>query len=119
MKKFIVTIIAIFAALAVAGYAILSVDWNRFNKEQYYTVVTEEVEIEETVISTGEVMTRYWYDFTSYDENGQEQVLELSAAKQLRVGAYLRIYVKDDTVVTSYDEVTFEDIPQKAQQQLK
>lgn len=118
MKKFILSIAVLFIIIAGAGYAVLNVDWNRFNKEEYYTKINGDVTVEESTINTGEVIKTYWYEFVSYDKDGKSQILDVSAQKELREGAYLRIYVKDGNVVTSYDEVQLQNIPQQAKQHI-
>ena len=118
MKKFLLSIVIFFIVLAAAGYALLSIDWNRFNKEHYYVQITEGPSIEEFVDSKGAVYKSYWYTLPAYNEDGKQQELHFSAAKELRTDAYLMLYVKDGDVVTSYDEVKEADLPQKVSEQL-
>lgn len=61
---------------------------------------------------------RYEYVMTGYDKEGESLELTFSARKQLKHGAYLMIYYKNDKVIT-YEEVDFENIPVDAQAQLK
>lgn len=119
MKKFLLSVLVFFIVLAAAGYAVLSIDWNRFNKEHYYVQITDAPSVEEFVDTNGAVYKSYWYTQTGYHEDGKEQQLNFSGQKELRQDAYLRIYVKDGDVVTSYDEVTFEEMPEAAQKALK
>ena len=118
MKKFLLSIVVFFIVLAGAGYAVLSIDWNRFNKEHYYVQISGTPNVEEFVDSKGAVYKSYWYTLPAYNEDGEMKELNFSAAKELRADAYLKIYVKKGNVVTSYDEVNEADIPQKAKEQL-
>lgn len=106
----------VFVAVLVA---LMTVDFNRINKDTYYVHVTTDGEVEENKLSTGEIAKRYWYELPSYDDSGKEQTLKFSAAKNLRQNAYLKVYVKGGTEVSSYDEIQFEEIPTKAQEKLK
>lgn len=111
MKKFLLSIIVFFIVLAAAGYAVLAIDWNRFNKEHYYVQINEKPSIEEFVDQKGAVYKSYWYTLPAYSEDGNMKELHFSAAKELREDAYLMLYVKNEDVVTSYDEVQREDLP--------
>lgn len=119
MKKFLISVVAFFVLLAAAGYALISIDWNRFNKEHYYVQITDTPSVEEFVDSKGAVYKSYWYTQAGYNEDGDEQSLNFFAQKELRQDAYLRIYVKDGDVVTSYDEVKFDEMPEAAQKALQ
>jgi len=119
MKKVFLGIGALFL-LFVAGLVVLiTVDFNRLNKEAYYVHITTDGEIEEYKLDSGEIMKMYWYEIPAYDENGKEQTLKFSAQKNLRHGAYMKLYVKKETEVTSYDEVKFHELPKKVQELMK
>ena len=47
------------------------------------------------------------------------ETLKFSAHKNLRQDAYLKLYVKKETEVTSFDEVKFHELPAKVQDQMK
>ena len=102
MKKFLISILAFFIVLVGVGFALISIDWNRLNKEHYYVQITERPAIDEFIDDI--------VSFT-YDEEGNMQLLDFSAHKELRANAYLMLYVKDSDVVTSYDEVQLDDMP--------
>lgn len=120
MKKFLLSIVVFFVVLAAAGFVVISIDWNRFNKEHYYVQITEAPSIEEFVDSKGAVYKSYWYTLPAYnEEDGSMKELNFSAAKELRQDAYLMLYVKDGDVVTSYDEVQQEDLPAVVKKQLQ
>lgn len=55
----------------------------------------------------------YDYTLTGFDKKGKESEVNFYAGKELRKDAYLRIYTKGKYVKT-WEEVQFEDIPDKA-----
>lgn len=119
MKKVFLGIGALFI-LFVAGLVVLmTVDFNRLNKEAYYVHITTDGEVEEFKANNGEIWKSYWYEVPAYDKNGDEQTLKFSAQKNLRHDAYLKLYVKKETEVTSYDEVKFHELPTKVQELMK
>ncbi|MFJ7738283.1 YxeA family protein [Lysinibacillus sp. NPDC097287] len=119
MKKVYIGIGAALILFVAALVALMTVDFNRINKDTYYLQVTTDGELEEYKLNTGEIAKTYWYELPSYDERGKEQTLKFSATKNLRKDAYLKLYVKNGNEVTSYNEVQFDEIPPKAQEQLK
>lgn len=119
MKKVFLGIGALFI-LFVAGLVVLmTVDFNRLNKDTYYVHITTDGEMEEYKANSGEIFKMYWYEIPTYNKNGEEQTLKFSAQKNLRHDAYLKLYVKKETEVTSYDEVKFHELPAKVQDQMK
>ena len=95
------------------------VDINRLWKSNVYVQITEPVRVEETQVDSGEVHKRYWYEESAFDEDGEQSLTSFSAIKELREGGYLMLYLKRDGGVTSYDEVQWEAIPQRAREQLQ
>lgn len=115
MKK----LIGIISILLVAAVVILAtVDFNRFGKENVYVQVGDPSYTDEDKIGSGEIMTTYWYELPAYRDNGSSVEVEFSAQKELRQGAYLKLYVKHGNEVTSYDEVNFNEIPKEARESL-
>ncbi|WP_214820931.1 MULTISPECIES: YxeA family protein [unclassified Exiguobacterium] len=109
MKKWIG--IAVLGILLAAG--LLQVDWNRFGKDTLFVEVQEASDVEETTLENGEVMKRYVYTQTAFTSDGESKQVTFTAGKELQEGAYLRLYVKDGDTVTSYDEVSRENIPRQ------
>lgn len=107
MKKWIGMGVVAILLLAV----LLQVDWNRFGKETLFVEVQAASDVEETTLENGDVMTRYVYIQPAYTPEGESKEVTFTAGKELREGAYLRLYVKDGDTVTSYDEVSREDVP--------
>ncbi|KOS66211.1 hypothetical protein AEA09_19260 [Lysinibacillus contaminans] len=119
MKKVYFGVGALFILFIAGLMTLMTVDFNRLNKDYYYLQITTEGEVEEYKLDSGEIAKTYWYELPSYNEDGKEHTLKFSATKNLRNDAYLKLYVKDGNEVTSYNEVQFDEIPKKAQEQLK
>lgn len=119
MKKIYIGISVTLLLFVAALVTLMTVDFNRINKDTYYVQVTTDGEVEEYKLSTGEIAQTYWYELPSYNENGKEEKLKFSATKNLRKDAYLKLYVKGGKEVSSYDEVQFDEIPTKVQEKLK
>ncbi|GIN73420.1 hypothetical protein J14TS2_38950 [Bacillus sp. J14TS2] len=118
MKK-IVTLISVLVLLVGAVVVLLTVDFNRLGKERVYVEVIEPTDIAEDKLDNGEIMTRYWYNQTAYNEKGKAVTVEFSAPKELRQGAYLMLYLKKGSEVTSFDEVQWKEIPSETQTKIK
>ncbi|TCI77866.1 YxeA family protein [Exiguobacterium sp. SH0S1] len=114
MKKLV---IAAFA-LVIVALGLVNIDWNRLGKEALYVQVGTATNVEETTLESGDVVRRYEYTMPALTKDGDPQTVTFTAAKELRSGAYLKLYVKDQDVITSYDEVTVADIPKAAREQL-
>lgn len=115
MKKGFAVVGISFLLVVIAGAILLSVDFNRFGKETvFYKIDTYET-INETKLDSGEVMNRYVYTGAAYDEEGTPVEVKFEAAKELRVGAFLKLYLKNGNAVTSYDEVQEEELPNAVQ----
>jgi len=119
MKKIFISIGALFI-LFVAGLSVLmTIDFNRLNKDTFYVHITTDGKVEEYKANDGQILQTYWYELPAFKENGEEMTLKFSAQKNLRLDAYLKLYVKKENEVTSYDEIQFEDMPAKVQAQIK
>lgn len=118
MKKVYIGISAALILFVAALVVLVTVDFNRINKDAYYVQITTDGEVEEYKLNTGEIAQTYWYELPSYDESGKRVILKFSATKNLRKDAYLKLYVKKEKEVSSYNEVQFKEIPKKAQEKL-
>ncbi|MBO0994412.1 YxeA family protein [Bacillus sp. SD088] len=118
MKK-IITVIGVLVLLVGAAVVLLTVDFNRLGKEHVYVEVIEPTDIAEDKLDNGDIMTRYWYNQTAYNEKGKAVTVEFSAPKELRQGAYLMLYLKKGSEVTSFDEVQWKEIPSETQTKIK
>ncbi len=118
MKKVIGVVLVIVLLFTGAVVALATMDLNRLGKENMYVQISDYVEVEETRLDSGELVSRYWYELPAIDEAGKHTIVQFSATRELRKEAYLMLYVKNDDEVTSYDEVKWEDIPAGAQDKL-
>lgn len=119
MKKVAGIIVAIFILFVGGVVALATIDINRVGKDTIYVQISEPVEVEETRLDSGQIMQRYLYELPAFDEKGDMTIVQFSAARELREGAYLMLYVKNDDEVTSYDEVHLEEVPTAVQEQLE
>ena len=119
MKKLFIVLGSIVGILFIGLIVLASVDFNRLGKENVYVQIVSDGELDENRLDSGEIMKRYEYELVAYNDAGEAVEVEFSAAKNLRVGAYLMLYVKDGDVVTSYDEVKEQDVPEKALEKLQ
>lgn len=119
MKRFLIVVGILFALGIVGVFAITKIDFNRINASNYYLQITEDGIPHENKLDDGSVMTSYSYKLDATNEDGKTISLEFTAHKSLRKDAYLKMYVKKDDQVSSYDEVKLEEIPKKAQKQLE
>lgn len=113
MKKGLIGIVVVAVLVIGAIVALATVDFNRMGKDNAYYQIPAEKSVEETKLDSGEIMKRYLYTGTAYNDKGEPIEVEFSAAKELKEGAYLKLYLKKGNVVTSYDEVQPPDIPDK------
>lgn len=120
MKKIFGVLVLLVVAGIVAGVVVLkTIDINRIGKSNLYVEVIEPTEVKEDKLKSGEIVKGYWYEQKAFDTKGNEVDIEFSALKELRKGAYLKLYVKKDNTVTSYDEVKWGDIPSDTQAKLE
>lgn len=61
--------------------------------------------------------TRYKYKLSGFNEDGKGKKFTFTSNHRLKQGAYLRIYSKEEEVIT-YEEVKQDGMPKKAQQML-
>lgn len=110
VKKGWFIFLGIIVIVVGASYTVLTLDFNRFNKERYYIQITQDGEKIEDRLDNGETMIRYGYKGDAVNDEGKHKELEFSANKQLRKGAYLMLYVNKEGEVSSYDEVSKKDM---------
>ncbi len=113
-------IFAIIAILLVVGSVVFvqNVNLNRIGTDKYYTQVTKDGEKFDEAVEGGGSYERYVYELTAYDKSGESRDLEFTSGKNLRKEAYLILFYKDDTV-RSYEEITYEELPEKVKNKLK
>ena len=113
MKKFML-FFSIFIILAIF---LLKFDFNRAFKDEAYTQIKGEGKLDNQ-------HKQYEYTLPAYNEKGEEIQLTFSkfGEDQFKQGAYLRLYMKDKDgkkVVTSYEEVKKEELPDKVKEKLQ
>ncbi|WP_430534561.1 YxeA family protein [Listeria rocourtiae] len=118
MKKLMLTLIIIVIIIGGAMLTMRFVNFNRVGADTYYVKITTDGKVTKGQASDGKSYTNYNYSLQSYNENGEEKQLELIAQKNLRKGAYLEVFVKEDKGVTSYEEIKQKDVPKKAADKL-
>ncbi|MBP0725476.1 YxeA family protein [Bacillus sp. RG28] len=113
MKKLIIAIIF----LLVLGAGFLSfmknININRIGADQYYVQIKGKGHQHIDKADNGEKYVYYEYTLSAFNKDEKEQKLTFTASKQLREEAYLCLYVKDETKVTSYNEVKKDELPEK------
>lgn len=118
MKKIIGSIIVILV-IAVGGLLILqNVNLNRLGTDEYYTQIVGQGKMLEDKDTSGVKHVSFEYTLSAFDKDGQEKKLTFTAQKQLRENAYLTLFVKDDKEVTSYQEVSKEELPKKVSEKI-
>ena len=56
---------------------------------------------------------RYEYNLVGYDKDGEKKDLLFTAGKELKQGAFLQVYYKEDEVIT-FEEVEEDEVPEQA-----
>src|SRR5699024_578386 len=56
---------------------------------------------------------RYEYNLVGYDKDGEKKDLLFTAGKELKQGAFLQVYYKEDEVIT-FEEVEEGEVPEQA-----
>lgn len=119
MKKGIIGFLVSVIVIIGVAYAVLSIDFNRINKDTYYVQITKEGLLQKDKLDTGEVMETYNYKLDAVSKEGREKVMEFTANKNLKKNAYLKLYVKKNSnTVSSYDEVNEKDLPEKVKEKI-
>ncbi|MGG0240859.1 YxeA family protein [Bacillus rhizoplanae] len=130
MKKYVVGVMAcvlLFLLSSVAVFAVAEknnvLDIKKWGTKEYYVQITENGKEESVRSDDGEKHTWYWYTMKAYDDKGKEVTVKFSANKNLKLHAFLRVYVEgeyDDQTksIQTYEEVTMNELPVKAKEKL-
>lgn len=108
-KTFLIVCIALISGILTACGPQLKT----IGSTKYYVEVQNEGES-----YTEQGHTRYEYELIGYNEDGEDKKLTFTSNHQLKSGAYLQIYDKNDEVIT-YEEIKHDDMPKKPQQLLE
>lgn len=117
MKKLLIglvlTVVLIFGGLKIAETVVMG-------GTDYYVQITDDGTKTIEQDDSGNSMTKYKYQLTGYDKEGNAKVLDFSAFKDrpLKRDAYLKLTWNQKKGVTSYEEVQKNDLPQKAEKKL-
>lgn len=86
----------------------------------YYTRVTTVGTSSEHTDDSGNVDISYTYQLPSYTEGGDKKTLSFNSFnnKEIRQDAYLKLVVNDRKGVLSWEEVSKDEVPQKAREKL-
>lgn len=85
----------------------------RWGGEQYYVKISSEAPTD-----NGQEYWKYTYQLGGYSSDGAKRLLRFDANRILRSSAYLRVYVRDDGAVITWEEVPPQDVPAVAQKYL-
>lgn len=108
IKEKIPMIIAIIVAIAICGIAIYFME---FYQATYYTKI-DNTKVEK--ISANDDM-KYQYTLECYNENGMKKEIKFKTSRELREDAYLKLDVMLVTGVHSWEEVQYNELPDKVQ----
>lgn len=118
MKKLIIVIGIVIVILVGGLFFMKNVNLNRLGADEYYTQINGEGAKMEDKASDGTIYIRYEYELPAYNKDGNQRTFTFTSSNQLRKNAYLLLFVKDGKGVTSYQEVTAKDLPEKATEML-
>lgn len=104
-------IAAVISLVLIVGCVIGCLVYFENYEDVYYTRVENSGAKE---LPSGSDM-KYEYSLESYNRSGSRKKLQFKASKQLREGAFLMLDVKTFGV-SKWEEVQFEDMPQKVQE---
>ena len=119
MKKIIFAIGAVFLALLIVCGVMM---FSKNGAGYCYTKVDSSCMKEQSGVRTGVVDftggMKYLYTQPAYKDNGDAQTVTFGSNKVLREGAYLKLTVSVVRGVTDWEEVKFEDLPEKVQEKI-
>lgn len=107
----------------IAGVILFSVIFNaddiikmvkRIGSESYYVRISATHSV-----SNAHNFWKYTYLTEAYSATGTEKSLEFTASHVLQSGAYLRIYVRNNADVISWEEIPLYAIPPDARKRLR
>ncbi len=98
--------VIVFIALCVVAYYYLFIEMSI-----YYTQV-DNTKIEEITNSD----MKYEYTIDCYKENGKKKTLKFKTVRPLREDAFLKIESMEITGVHSWEEVAYDELPQKVKE---
>ncbi|PGZ97766.1 hypothetical protein COE51_12910 [Bacillus pseudomycoides] len=130
LKKYVIGITLFMLLFSVSSMVVLAVaekndslNIKKWGTKEYYVQITENGKEEPWQGDDGEKHTSYWYTLKAYDEKGKEVTVKFFANKNLKLHAFLRVYVNGEYPdkthkIQSYEEVTKNELPVKAKEML-
>ena len=112
IKEKIPMIIAIIVAIAICGIAFYFME---LHQAVYYTKI-DNTRVEK--ISANDNM-KYQYTLDCYNENGKKKEIKFKTSRELRENAYLKLEVMLVTGVHSWEEVQYNELPDKVKANYK
>ncbi len=106
IKENLTIIIMIILAIAICVGAMYFMEFNSFT---YYTQI-DNSKIQELSISDD---MKYKYTLDCYNEKGKKKEISFKTSRQLRESAFLKLKVITFTGVNSWEEVQYEELPDK------
>lgn len=85
----------------------------RIGSEPYYVTISTD-----HPINNGQPPWKFTYLIEAYSATGTAKLLEFTTSHVLRPGAYLRVYVRNNSVIT-WEEIPLHAIPPDARKQLR
>ncbi len=106
IKEKLPIIIVAIIAIAICGVVLYKIE---FDEDVYYTQI-DNTKIEK--VSSDDDM-KYKYTLKCYKENGKEKEIAFKTSRELREDAYLKLEVKPISGVHSWEEVQYNELPEK------
>lgn len=115
MKRYI----ALISVLLVFATALVGCNLNRVGTDKYYVQITTDGKKGVSKDQHGAVQgEEFEYNLTGFSEEGNEQLIEFKADKNLRKDAFLCVYYSKDKGVKSWEEVKEKELPVKVKEKL-
>ncbi|PEZ08994.1 hypothetical protein CN326_04800 [Bacillus sp. AFS018417] len=130
LKKYVVGVMTCVLLFLLSSVAVLAVaekndvlNIKKWGTKEYYVQITENGKEEPWQGDDGKKHISYWYTMKAYDEKGKEVTVKFFANKNLKLHAFLRVYVNGEYPdkthgIQSYEEVTMNELPMKAKEKL-
>lgn len=108
-------IFAVIAAILGLGLCFVGGLYYLENYDEYFYAKIDNSKIRE--LSSKEDM-KYEYTLDSYNKNGRKRTLDFKTSRLLKEGAYISLEVRS-VGVHKWEEVKYNDLPQKVQDKIK
>lgn len=108
-------VFATIAIVLVLGGCLVGILNHLENYDEYFYTKIDNSKLQE--LSSGEYM-KYEYTLDCYNKKGKKRKLHFKTSRQLREGACLSLEVRSGGV-HKWEEVEYNDLPEKVQEKLK